>query len=136
MMTQWKRATAMLSLTLALGTIPTSLKAGEADSWRQWLVLLQRSCPENHVDWTCDMCWTQLTGAFEDTLGKSDQRKISRVRDFRGCEQEKIGLSCEMGASLRAYLRAGLLQRFVAFGCRAVRCEEPALCTRFPDHAP
>lgn len=136
MMSRWKQATVMLSLALALTAIPTSSKTIEAGSWRQWLDLLQQSCPENHVEWTCDSCWTQLTGAFEDNLGRSDRRKVSRVRDFRGCEREKIGLSCEMGASLTAYLRTRLLQRFVVFGCRAVKCEEPALCSRFPDHAP
>jgi hypothetical protein len=135
-MFQRKPAILTLVLTLVFSAIPTLPNADDTDAWKQWQVLLQRSCPNNHVDWTCDMCWTQLTGAFEDTLGASDQRKISRVRDFRGCENEKIGLSCEMGASLKAYLQVGLLQRLAAFGCRAVKCEEPALCTRFPDHAP
>ena len=98
---RWKRAIRVSVLALAFSTILTSLKANADDVWQQLQVLLQQSCPENHVDWTCDMCWTQLTDAFEDTLGASSQRKISRIRDFRGCEQEKIGLSCEMGASLR-----------------------------------
>lgn len=136
MIFQWKPAILRLVLTLAFSAIPTFLNAEDADAWNQWQVLLQRSGPKNHVDWTCDMCWTELIGAFEDTLRASDQRKISRVRDFRGCEREQFGLSCEMGASLKAYLRTGLLRRFVKFGCRAVKCEEPALCTRFPDHAP
>jgi hypothetical protein len=135
-MFQRKPAILILVLSLVFSATPTLLKADDADAWKQWQVLLQRSCPNNHVDWTCDMCWTQLTGAFEDTLSASDQRKISRFRDFRGCENEKIGLSWEMGASLKAYLQVGLLRRFAAFGCRAVKCEDFALCTRFPDHAP
>jgi hypothetical protein len=135
-MFQRKPAILTLVLTLGFSATPATLKADAPDAWKQWQVLLQRSCPNNHVDWTCDMCWTQLTGAFEDTLGASDQRKISRVRDFRGCERERFGLSCEMGVSLKAYLQVGLLRRFAAFGCRAVKCEEPALCSRFPDHAP
>jgi len=136
MMFQRKPAILTLVLTLAFSATTTFLKADDAGAWKQWQALPQQSCPGNHVEWTCDSCWTELTGAFEDTLGASDQRKISRVRDFRGCEGEKIGLSCEMGASLKAYLRAGLLRRFVVFGGRAVKCEEPALCSRFPNHAP
>lgn len=128
------RWTAIFSLVLSI--VPASLRADATDTWREWQVLLQKSCPKNHVDWACDSCWTQLTGAFEDTLGTSDRQKLSRVRDYHGCEQEKIGLSCEMGASLEAYKRVRLLQRFVSFGCRAVKCEEVALCSRFPNHAP
>lgn len=136
MVSERKRAILTLVLTLAFGAAPASLKANGAGAWKQWQALLQQSCPENHVDWAGDMSWTELTGAFEDTLGATDQRTISRFSDFRGCEREKFGLSCEMGATLKAYERAGLLRRFVAFGCRAVKCEEPALCSRFPDHAP
>jgi hypothetical protein len=135
-MFQWKRAILILNLILASSAIPTLLKAGDADAWRRWLVLLQQSCPEKHVDWKCDSCWSELTGAFEDTLGTSDQRKISRVRDFRVCEQEKIGILCEMGASLRAYLRAGSLQHFVAFGCRAVKCERTGTLQPFSGSRP
>ncbi len=131
-----KRGRLAAILVLVLGIVPASSRAGEADTWKDWQALLQKSCPTRHVDWTCDGCWTQLTGAFEDTLAAADQRKISRVRDVRACEQETIGFSCEMGASLDAYKRVGLLRRFVTFGCRAVKCEEVALCSRFPDHAP
>src|ERR1700680_2090540 len=82
-------------MTLTLSGAAASSKADDADVWKRWQALLQQSCPNNHVDWACDVGWTQLTGAFEDTLGASGQRKLSRVRDFGGCEKEMIGLSCE-----------------------------------------
>jgi hypothetical protein len=34
-----------------------------------------------------------------------------------------------------AYQHLGLLTRFVRYGCREVRCEEVALCSKFPGHA-
>jgi hypothetical protein len=98
--------------------------------------MLRRRCPSHHVEWLCDGCWTQLTGAFEDTLPKPVRARVSRLTDMKPCANEGIGLSCEMGQSLAAYRRLALLPRFVAFGCKAVRCEEAALCSRFPDHAP
>jgi hypothetical protein len=131
-----KRTFFISILVVAFGATTALSEANDAGAWTRWQVALQQACPGRHVDWACDTCWTQLTGAFEDTLGAYDRQKISRIVDFRDCEQEKAGFSCEMDASLRAYERVGLLRRFVAFGCQAVKCEEPALCSRFPDHAP
>src|ERR1700744_1193793 len=102
-MTKTKRVRLAAFFFLVFGMAPASLAADEAGTWREWQTLLQKSFPHNHVDWACDSCWTQLTGAFEDTLGTQDRGNISRVRDYRGCKQEEIGLSCEMGASLEAY---------------------------------
>ena len=119
-------------LALSLAAPP----ADAADAWRHWQALLQQACPGRHVDWICDGCSLDLIGGFEDTLGASDRREISRVRDFHDCKGELMGFSCEMAVSLRAYERARFLRRFVAYGCRAVKCEEQALCSRFPHPAP
>ena len=135
-MAKIKRVRLATILSLALSAAPTPIRADEANAWEQWHALLQKACPENHVDWACDTCWTQLTGAFEDTLSEAGRNKVTKNLSFQGCEKEQIGLSCEMSAFLTAFEKAGFLPRFVRFGCRVVKCEEVALCSRFPDHAP
>lgn len=77
-----KPATLSLVLILTFSALSTSVKADNADVWKRWLILLRQSCPRNHVDWTCDSCWTQLTGAFEDTLGTSDRRRFHAFSTF------------------------------------------------------
>lgn len=72
-------------LILAISALPTSLRADGTDAWKKWQALLQKSCPNNHVDWVGGSL-IELISAFEDTLGASDQRKISHLRDFRSCQ--------------------------------------------------
>ena len=127
-----RRAGMAAVLALSLAALP----ADAADAWRHWEALLYRACPGRHVDSICDGCGLDLIGGFEDTLGASDRRRISRVRDFRPCKGELFGFSCEMAVSLQAYERTRLLRRFVAYGCRAVKCEELGSCSRFPHSAP
>ncbi|HLJ62527.1 MAG TPA: hypothetical protein VKT70_00365 [Stellaceae bacterium] len=119
-------------LALAVTMLPWGAHAKEVNPWKQWFALLHHACPRNHVDWTCDGSWMDLIGAFEETLDTADQERIAHFRDYRRCESEVMGFSCEMAVSLEAYQQTKLMRRFVAFGCQAVKCEEPALCSRFP----
>jgi len=97
---------------------------------------LQQVCPSHHVDWSCESCWTQITGAFEDTLKLTERREIQSAIKPHACDSEEIGVSCGMGEALQAYEQLGLLRRFTAYSCKIVKCEEPALYSRFPKHAP
>jgi hypothetical protein len=115
----------------------TSGVAADDSGWEAWTKELNHTCPTRHVDWGCDGCWTQLTGAFEERLAPRTRTRITHIADSRRrCANERAGVSCEMGRSLVAYERLGLLDRFTGFACKVVRCEEPGLCSRFPDHPP
>jgi len=127
----------MTRASVAFLALVLPLPAASADgAWDHWRSLLQQVCPSHHVNWACDSCWTQITGAFEDTLKPAERRAIQSVIDPHACDSEEMGHSCEMGEALQAYERLGLLKRFTAHSCKIVKCEEPALCSRFPKHAP
>ncbi|KQY31163.1 hypothetical protein ASD21_08965 [Caulobacter sp. Root1455] len=125
------RRTVLRLLLLALLT-PSMANAGE-DGWAAWRAGLARTCPSHHVDWIADGSYDALLGAFNSTLDARTQAQVAAIADYdHRCAQETAGFSCEMGVHLDAFQRAGLLDRFVRFGCRTVRCEEQSLCSRFP----
>ncbi|MEI9927450.1 MAG: hypothetical protein WDN44_06765 [Sphingomonas sp.] len=71
--------------------------------------------------------------AFERTLPARTRARAVRVADSRRvCAKEQMGFSCEMATALNAYVRLDLMDRFVAFDCRTVKCEEQSICSRFP----
>ncbi len=126
--------TTLLSWMLSVMMISSSI-AGQ-DAWRDWQSLLHQACPGHHVDWVCDGCGLQLVEAFEDTLSERVQRQIARIADIdHACAQEQIGFYCDRARHLVAFERLGLMHRFVVFGCKTVKCEEAAICSRLPDHA-
>jgi hypothetical protein len=121
----------LLPLLLLLAAAPAGARA--TDAWEAWEAALARDCPGRHVDWACDGCWDELIGAFEASLVRPAAARAEALADTRrACREERAGFSCEMGAYLRAWRRLGLLERFTRWGCKAVKCEEQANCSRFP----
>lgn len=124
-----------LLMALTLGVLTPAYANDNSRAWDRWTAELKRQCPSHHVDWTCDGCWTQLTGAYEDRLRPKQLKAVTKVADIRRqCANERAGFGCEMVRSLVAYDKLHLMRAFTAYGCRVVKCEEPALCSRFPDH--
>jgi hypothetical protein len=121
----------LLALDLLLLAAPAGARAG--DAWQAWEKALARECPERHVEWVCDGCWAELIGAFQASLARPVAKRAVALADTRHvCREERAGFSCEMGAYLKAWRRLGLLPRFTRWGCQAIKCEEGALCSRFP----
>ena len=121
----------VLSLLFLLGS-QTSVFAGNNDPWNVWRMKLKSQCPSQHVNWICDVCYDALLYNFEKTLPDSMRRMADSLADSasaRRCAKEIAGFSCEMSESLDAYNKLGLMNRFVGFGCRHVRCSDIALCT-------
>ena len=123
-----------MRLGLLVAALTVSATAADAqDIWRDWTRLTSVQCPSHHVDWMCGDCQLSVIEAFDQTLSERDQRQVVRVADLkRKCENEQMGFTCEFVESLEAYKKLGLMNRFVNFGCRAVKCEEAALCSRMP----
>jgi hypothetical protein len=107
--------------------------SAEASPWQAWEHYLHQRCPNNHVEWVEDGGYDELLGAFEATLPLRAREEISRIIDYdHRCAAETVGFSCEMGMSLYAFRRLGILKRFVDFGCAHVKCEDVASCSEFP----
>jgi hypothetical protein len=120
-------------LTFLLVVCATRAFADTSDGWAVWSRNLKQMCPGRRVEWVEDGGYLDLLYAFEATLPEKMRDLVRRTGDINSrCSDEKIGFSCEMSVSLETYKRLGLMRRFVAFGCREVRCEEPALCSKFP----
>lgn len=125
---RWRIA---LSVLFLLGSqIPVF--AGNIDSWNVWMRKLKARCASHHVEWISDGDYIELPYNFVKTLPESTRRRVDSIADAvsaRRCAKEIAGFSCEMSASLDAYNKLGLMNRFVEFGCRHVRCQDIALCT-------
>ena len=110
--------------------------AAEGKGWRSWEHDLKQVCPSHHVAWVEDGLYEDLVNAFEGTLSEKANSDIERVADF---EHKCAGVAsqsvCLAVVHMDAYQHLGLLTRFVRYGCREVRCEEVALCSKFPGHA-
>ena len=97
--------------------------------WQDWEMQSRLRCPAHHVERLCDECDLDLTEGFEATLSKKLQRRITRIADTGNvCKDEVAGFSCEVGASMTAYEKLGLMPDFIAFGCRHVTCDEESMC--------
>jgi len=118
---------------IAAAFVPLYVVAKDVDAWHLWEHELSQSCPNRHVEWVADGGYLDLLDAFEKSLPQELQvavRKAAHLEDR--CASEQIGFSCEMAWSLDAYRRLGLLSRFTQWGCKEVKCEEAALCSKFP----
>lgn len=92
---------------------------------------MKSRCPSHHVDWVYGG-YDDLLYNFVKTLPESIRRKVNSITEAesaRRCAREVAGFSCEMGVNLDAFNKLGLMDRFVEFGCRHVRCRDIALCT-------
>jgi len=71
--------------------------------------------------------------SFDATLTKAEFKKVQRIADIqRKCSDEQFGFYCEAARSFLAYKSLGLMPRFVLYGCRTIKCEEAASCSRLP----
>jgi len=74
--------------------------------------------------------------AFGKTLSPRLDRQWGIEADYaRKCAGEAnggAGFSCEMGTYLHAANKLGFLRQMIRFGCRTVKCEDLASCSRFP----
>jgi len=110
--------------------VATSAIAAQRNAWDEWLSELKRQCPSHHVDWVFDGGYDDLLGNFEQTLPPGTRRRVLEIEDYsHRCAKETLGFSCEMSVGLDAYVKLGLLEKFVTFGCRHYRCVEIASCT-------
>ena len=104
-------------------------------TWDLWEQKTRMACSTRHVEWIGNSTYDELLEAFEKTLPFAQTKRISRMADLnKRCASEIAGRSCEMNASLQVFRRLGLLDRFVKFGCRNVKCEDVALCSHFLSH--
>jgi hypothetical protein len=128
---------AVISSVALVSLAMSNISIAEVTAWQAWENELHRKCPSNHVEWVADGGYDDLLAAFEITLPVHTQNRITTIADYaRRCVKETGGFSCEMGTHLDAYRRLGLLKIFVAFDCSYVKCEEVALCSRFPGRVP
>jgi hypothetical protein len=125
-----------LAFVLLIVTSPAALANGTSESpWDSWHSSLQRQCPNQHVEWVEDGGYDELLAGFEKTLPAAARSRADsifyRVTD-KVCPtgHEYAGFSCEMGASLVAYQKLHLIDRFAAYGCANYTCTEAALCSR------
>jgi hypothetical protein len=124
--------TAAVSVALLALVWPISSLA-EKTAWETWEHNLRRHCPNNHVEWVADGGYDELIDAFQSSLSVDAQKEVVRIADYRHrCAHEELGFGCEMATYLDAYRRRGLLRLFVEFDCANVKCEEVALCSKFP----
>ena len=108
-------------------------QAADASTWTEWERLCHEACPSHHVDWICGDCYLFLVENFDTTLSRNERLRVQRIADTRRrCADEVAGFSCEFSRSLAAYGRLNLLPRFVRYGCKSIRCEEAAICSRVP----
>ena len=113
-----------------LAGFAASVSAAEGNGWDVWLSELKRQCPSHHIEWVFDAGYDALLGGFEQTLPPSTRRKAEDIEDYsHRCAKETMGFACEMSVGLDAYIKLGLLKKFVTFGCRQYRCSEIAMCT-------
>jgi hypothetical protein len=123
-----------MRLCLVAGIVVAIASAADAkDVFTEWRDLSAVRCPSHHIDWLCGDCQLSVVEAFDATLTDSQRRQVAQVAKIKTrCADEVMGFSCEVGTSLDAYHRLGLTNRFIRFGCAAVKCEEEALCSRVP----
>jgi len=122
-----------MKLALLIIMAPAWLSASTDQAWRDWKRLSDRQCPQRHVDWVCGDCYLNLIEGFHSILGQSQKRNVDRIADIkRQCATEQMGFGCETGRSLVAYKKLGLMPQFVRYGCRTVKCEYAASCSRLP----
>ena len=122
---------------LALAGPIMSCAHADIKAWQVWEQDLRRQCPSRHVEWVAGGGYDELLGAFESSLARHAQKRILQIVDYsHRCAGEEIGFACEMAISLDAFRKMGLLKRFVEFGCAHVKCEEAALCSKFPHTRP
>lgn len=117
----------LLMLLLAGAALPAQT------AWEAWEHGLARTCPGRHVELMGDGGYLDFIAAFEATLPTSDRERLDKAADLeRRCADEKMGFGCEMAGTIAAARDLGLLGRMIAFGCRTVKCEEGAICSRMP----
>jgi hypothetical protein len=125
-----------LLVVLASLLLPTGTAHG-ATPFKTWTNGLHRACPSRNVELLSDGAYPDFLDGFAQTLPHDVARRFDRVADIRKqCATEQIGFYCEMDRSLYAAKRLGLMQKLVLFGCRTVKCEQAALCSRFPGRGP
>lgn len=105
----------------------------QSDPWNAWEKGVARACPGRHVDWLSDAGNLNFIEAFSTSLAPADRTRLSKAADLeQRCAEEKMGFYCEMGGTIDAARRTGLLGRMIAFGCKTVKCEERSICSREP----
>ena len=120
------------ALVLALMVL-TAAHPDEPNPWQAWEVGSEQKCPGQHPEWMGDGGHDDFIASFEQSLSQDDRRRLTDVADARRqCANEQIGFTCEMGRELAGVQRLGMLDRLIDFGCRTVKCEERANCSRIP----
>src|SRR5579884_1341138 len=115
---------------LLVATSMLSTSTGARDDWTQQS---RAQCPSHHVELICGDCYLSLVESFDATLTKAEFKKVQRIADIhQKCSDEQFGFYCEAGRSFVAYKSLGLMPHFVRYGCRMIRCEEAASCSRLP----
>ena len=105
----------------------------QASVLENWTEKLHARCPNAHADWIADSARPGLIAAFGQSLTANENARIDQIANpALRCRSETLGFACEMSAYLEAYEKTGLLDRFVTFDCRTVKCEDLALCSRTP----
>lgn len=100
-----------------------------SDGWTAWKAELARQCPSHHVDWIAGGVYPDLLDRFEKILKPAARQRVTKIADLQNkCAKELAGFDCEMGESLRAYQKVGVVASFAAFGCREFTCTEPSIC--------
>jgi len=120
-------------LAIGLGLSLILASNATARPFDDWYRMTGRRCPSHHVEWICGDCQLSLVEAFDDTLSRAQKRNVAKIADINhACADESAGFSCEMAQSIHAYEKLGLMSRFVDYGCRHIRCEEAASCSKLP----
>jgi hypothetical protein len=102
-------------------------------AYKAWTHALTQRCPQRQVELMGDGGYGEFIDAYYSTLQPQDQKRLSQVENLdRYCAADRMGWGCDTGRFLIAARRLGWLPNVVAYACKTVKCEEGALCSKFP----
>ena len=122
-----------MNVTVAAAAAASLISGSTDRAWHDWVRLSHEQCAARHVDWICGDCYLNLIDGFYSTLSLNEKQAVEHIADTsQQCATEKMGFECEAGRSFLAYRKLDLMHRFVRYGCRTVKCEYVASCSRLP----
>jgi hypothetical protein len=128
--------TAFYGLALALvSVLAVSAKAETyEDSIKPYNALLQRECPDKHLEWLSPADLNEVIDPFRESLAPDQRAKLDRVADTKtACAQNIAGTSCANIAYIRAATKLKLLPKLAGAVCNLpLVCRGQSDCLQRP----
>jgi hypothetical protein len=94
--------------------------------------LVDRNCPEQHLDWLSPGELNYATENFHEALSPSEKSKVDQLLHAdSSCADRIAGIGCSNVVYLRALIKLNLLPKFVADVCK-ITCLGPVECLQAP----